>query len=157
MPTFTAIDFETANYSRESICQVGLIRVEKGIITNEISILVQPPNNSYIRRLTDLHGISPAHTRNAPSFSRVWAQIEPYIANQTVVAHNGSFDFNVLQKTLGSYGIMVPEYEKRCTYKIFKKKLNVLCVEHGIELNHHEALSDARACARLFLISLGIA
>jgi len=33
---FTAIDFETAQGYRWSICQVGLVRVEQGVITNEI-------------------------------------------------------------------------------------------------------------------------
>ncbi|HEY5510017.1 MAG TPA: hypothetical protein VIK10_03225 [Prolixibacteraceae bacterium] len=32
MLTFTAIDFETANPDPWSICQVGLVRVEDGII-----------------------------------------------------------------------------------------------------------------------------
>ena len=50
MESFTAIDFETAQGYRWSICQVGLIRVEKGIITKELNILVQPPNNYYWSR-----------------------------------------------------------------------------------------------------------
>ena len=45
MENFTAIDFETAQGYRWSICQVGLIRVENGIIINELNLLVQPPNN----------------------------------------------------------------------------------------------------------------
>jgi len=40
MHNFTAIDFETANPDPWSICQVGLVRVEDGTITNEISLLV---------------------------------------------------------------------------------------------------------------------
>jgi len=154
MSTFTAIDFETANYDRTSVCQVGLVRMENGIVTKEISLLVQPPGNFYVWRLTNLHGISSVLTNKSPPFAEIWPQIEPYIANQTVVAHNGAFDFSVLHSTLNYYGIMAPEYEQKCTYRIFKKKLNILCTEHGIELNHHEALSDARACAELFLIWL---
>lgn len=34
--TFTAIDFETAHGKRWSICQVGLVRVENGLITKDI-------------------------------------------------------------------------------------------------------------------------
>jgi DNA polymerase III subunit epsilon len=30
LPTFTAIDFETANYFRDIACAVGLVRVERG-------------------------------------------------------------------------------------------------------------------------------
>ena len=47
MNSFTALDFETATGYRNSICQVGFVRVENGIITKEVNILVQPPDNSY--------------------------------------------------------------------------------------------------------------
>jgi DNA polymerase-3 subunit epsilon len=49
------------------------------------------------------------------------------------------------------YGLPEPAYERRCTYQLYRKALNVLCAEHGISLNHHDALSDARACAELYL------
>ena len=154
--TFTAIDFETAQGNRRSICQVGLVRVENGIITKEISFLVQPPDNYYWDQFIDIHGITPEDTANVPTFDKVWHIIEPFITNQTVVAHNGfSFDFNVLSKTLEHYGMAVPQYNKHCTCNIFNRKsLNTLCDEFKIALNHHEALSDARACAQLFLIHL---
>lgn len=152
MNSFTAIDFETAHGKRWSICQVGLVQIENGVITNELSILVQPPNNFYWDRFIDIHHITPEITRNAPTFASVWPLIEPYIKNQNVVAHCGfSFDFNVLAKTLEYYGLLVPEYEKHCTYRLYKDNLSSLCQRFEIELNHHEALSDARACAELFL------
>jgi DNA polymerase-3 subunit epsilon len=39
----------------------------------------------------------------------------------------------------------------RASSKYPSGKLNECCVIEGIQLNHHEALSDARACAELFL------
>jgi len=119
MDTFTAIDFETAQGYRWSICQVGLIRYENGIITNELNLLVQPPDNYYWSRFTDIHGISANDTHNAPTFDKVWHQMAPYIENQNVIAHNGfGFDFPVLEKTLEYYGMVAPFYHKFCTYKI---------------------------------------
>lgn len=152
MKNFTAIDFETAQGYRHSICQVGLVRVENGLITKEINVLVQPPDNHYWSRFIDIHGITPQKTANSPRFNQVWNQIEPYIKGQTVVAHNGlSFDFPVLEKTLEYYNMQTPNYEKQCTYRIYKQNLATLCSEYQISLNHHDALSDARACAELFL------
>lgn len=152
MNTFTAIDFETAQGYRWSICQVGLVRVENGIITNELDILVQPPDNYYWSNFTTIHGISAKDTRQSPTFNQVWHLIEPFIKNQNVIAHNGfGFDFPVLSKTLEYYNMPTPEYTKFCTYKIYKSNLANLCQEHGIPLNHHDALSDARACAELYL------
>lgn len=152
MNTFTAIDFETAQGYRWSICQVGIVRVENGIITKELDILVQPPNNYYWANFTTIHGISAKDTRSSPTFNQVWHLIEPYIKNQNVIAHNGfGFDFPVLSKTLEYYNMSTPEYNKFCTYKIYKSNLANLCQEHNIPLNHHDALSDARACAELYL------
>lgn len=155
MDCFTAIDFETAQGYRWSICQVGLVRVQHGEITNEVNILVQPPNNYYWDRFIDIHGITPKDTANAPTFDKIWHKIEPFITNQTVVAHNGlSFDFPVLKNTLEFYGMKAPEYDKQCTYRIFKDNLASLCKNFNIPLNHHDALSDAKACAELFIIHL---
>ena len=151
MKSFTAIDFETAQGSRTSICQVGLVRVENGIITKEINLLVQPPYNYYWSRFTAIHGISAKDTINAPTFCQFWHQIAPFIENQNVVAHSGfGFDFPVLSKTLEYYGMSTPAYNKFCTYKIYKTNLANLCRRFEIELNHHDALSDARACGELF-------
>ena len=155
MNSFTAIDFETAHGKRWSICQVGLVRVENGVITNELSLLVQPPNNFYWDRFIDIHGITPEITRSAPTFDQIWHLVEPFIKNQLVVAHNGlCFDFPVLAQTLNYYGVAAPDYEKQCTYRIYKDNLFSLCQRFQIALNHHEALSDARACAKLFLLHL---
>lgn len=150
--SFTAIDFETAQPQPNSICQVGLIRVVNGVIAQELNVLVQPPGNSYWGRFTQIHGIGPSDTFRSPTFEQVWPQIEPFISGQQVVAHNGlRFDFPVLDKTLQYYHFPVPKYGKHCTYKIYKVGLAKLCQQYSIPLQHHDALSDARACAILFL------
>lgn len=70
--TFTAIDFETAQGFRHSICQVGIVRVENGIISEEINLLVQPPDNYYWEKFIDIHGITPEDTANEPTFNQIW-------------------------------------------------------------------------------------
>lgn len=153
--SFTAIDFETAHGKRWSICQVGLVRVENSIITDQLSILVQPPNNFYWDRFIDIHGIDPEQTASAPSFNKIWHQIEPFIKGQNVVAHNGfSFDFPCLSQTLEYYNLSTPNYTGHCTYRLFGENLASLCKKYNITLNHHDALSDALACAELFKIHL---
>jgi DNA polymerase-3 subunit epsilon len=80
--SFTAIDFETAHGKRYSICQVGLVRVENGMIKDQLSILVQPPKNFYWDRFIDIHGITPERTAKEPTFDKGWHYIEPFIANK---------------------------------------------------------------------------
>jgi len=152
--SFTAIDFETANHKPYSICQVGLVRVENGIITEEIDLLVKPPDNHYHYIFPDIHGITPKMTKNAPTFNRIWHQIKPFIHDQHVVAHNISFDRNCLRNALNYYMLDQPEYKEHCTYNIYGESLDKCCYRYKIELNHHNALSDAKACAKLFLLHL---
>jgi DNA polymerase-3 subunit epsilon len=155
MNSYTAIDFETAQGKRWSICQVGLVRVENQIIKEQLSILVQPPGNYYLDNFIDIHGIGPEQTADAPTFDKIWPRIEPYIKNQNVVAHNGfAFDFHCLIQTLEYYDISLPEYTGHCTHKIYRDNLASLCKKYKITLNHHDALSDAKACSELFLIFL---
>jgi DNA polymerase-3 subunit epsilon len=149
--SFTAIDFETAHPKRYSICQVGLVRVENGIITNELSLLVKPPHNFYWDWFSTIHGITPQDTALSPTFDKIWHKIEPFINCQNVVAHNGpAFDFPVLNATLEYYGMQAPDYNKHCTYRIYRENLRSCCNRYEIPLNHHDALSDARACAVLY-------
>ena len=42
MERFAAIDFETANGQRSSVCSVGIVLVENGEITDSIYSLIRP-------------------------------------------------------------------------------------------------------------------
>jgi len=148
---FTAIDFETANASPTSICQIGLVRIENGEVTYSYNQLVQPPANEYNHFNTKIHGITAEMTQRSPTFDQVWHEIKPYIDNQNLVAHNVNFDSNCLNKTLKYYGYEKPQYKKFCTVKIYKRNLAFVCEKYNIELKHHDAYSDAYACAQLFL------
>lgn len=75
MHDFTAIDFETANAKRPSICQVGLVRVEASEIVQELEWLVRPPGNRYHAAHTSIHGIDASATQGAPSFACLWPEI----------------------------------------------------------------------------------
>ena len=155
MNSFTAIDFETAQGHRHSICQVGLVRFEKGVIVESFESLVKPPRNYYWDNFIDIHGITPEMTRYSPTFDLVWKQIRTFIIGQNVVAHNMVFDASCLKGTLEYYGIQQPQYNQHCTCNLYGRQgLKDLCEEYAIELNHHDALSDAKACAQLFLLHL---
>ena len=159
--TFTAIDFETATGSYHSVCAVGIVTVEQGVITDSFYSLVQPPDNYYSWRNIEVHGIRPEDTRNEPLFPGIFAEIKNRLQGRMVVAHNESFDRNVLQKTMQYYGLDYSDlqlpFRWECTCKIYRAKgykpatLSACCRHLRIELKHHEALSDARACAHLFL------
>jgi DNA polymerase-3 subunit epsilon len=148
---FTAIDFETADTPPYSICQVGLVRVVDQQVTEKVNLLVQPPQNRYFHRNIDVHGIRPTDTRDAPTFDQIWEQIRRYIEEEVVVAHNVNFDANCLRSTLHHYGLEVPDFEERCTRTIYGRGLSFLAGKYRIPLQHHDALSDAHACAQLYI------
>ena len=152
--SFTAIDFETATGQRSSICQVGLVRVIRGEIVDRVNVLVRPPRNEYSGFNTGVHGITPAMTVRELTFDKIWPALEHYIDGQHLVAHNMAFDKSCLEQTLRFYGLAVPPFTTHCTYKLYGAKLSLLCQRYGIELHHHDALSDATACARLFWLHL---
>jgi len=159
--SFTAIDFETA--TRHHICSVGIVTFENGEIIDEYHALIKPPKNEYNWHNIKVHGITQKHTQNVPSFQEIYPEIKKRIHGKILVAHNESFDRNVLTKTMRDYNMEYAELnisEKwQCTMKIYKAKgykpanLNACCQKNNIQLEHHQALSDARACGKLFLIA----
>ncbi|HBE01977.1 MAG TPA: exonuclease [Spirochaetia bacterium] len=153
MCNFTALDFETASGYRNSICQIGLVTVRNSCIKEKKTWLCRPPENFYWNNFTEIHGISAEMTKNEPSFAKIWPEMEKYISGCNVVAHNGfAFDFICLEQTLACYSLAMPKYTGYDTYRIYGMGLADCCLEYNIELNHHNALSDAMACARLFMM-----
>ena len=159
--TFAAIDFETA--VAHNVCSVGIVTVVEGEIVEEYHQLIQPPYNNYNYYNIRVHGITPDDTYDAPLFSEVFPDIAKRLNNQVVVAHNEGFDRGVLLKSMRDYNIHHSELNTaskwECTVKIFRglgfkpNNLAACCQRHNIELKHHDALSDAKACAKLYLIS----
>lgn len=151
LESFTALDFETATWDPSSVCQVGMVRMEDGIITEKVSQLVRPPKNTYFYKNIEVHGIQPEDTEDAPTFESVWFDIRHLIEDEVIVAHNAGFDVNCLQNTLAYYDIAQPHFEVRCTRVIYRRGLAYLSKKYKIPLNHHDAYSDAHACAQLYL------
>ena len=88
---FIAIDFETANGKRASICEVGICVVRNGEIDETRSWLVQPEGNYYSYWNVQCHGITPEDTEEAPSFPEVWREIEAqYFDTFELLGANGT-------------------------------------------------------------------
>ena len=62
MKDFVAIDVETAQGKRWSICQIGLAIIENGVLIETITELVQPPRNEYSFWNTKIHGLKEEDT-----------------------------------------------------------------------------------------------
>ena len=158
--SFTAFDFETANYKRSSACAIGLVKVEKGIITEEKSFLIKPQPNYFISSFINIHNITPEMVKDAPFFGEIWSDIRGMIEEtDAIIAHNAAFDISVLRACIAMESIRTTIPQHYCTVKmsrqklpfLFNHKLNTVCDHIDIELDHHEALSDSRGCDTISL------
>ena len=158
MINFVAIDFETANYNRSSICRVGVVIVENGEITDKKYHLVCLRPNFYCSWATDIHGLSYYDTINEQEFPEIWAAIKPKLKNLPLIAHNSPFDMGCLKAVHDLYEIPYPNYEFHCTYQAAKKifpdlenhRLHTVAAHIGFDLkNHHHALAEAETCAEI--------
>lgn len=157
MTDFAAIDFETANGERSSVCSVGVVIVRNGDMVDSIYRLIRPEPNYYSWFTTRIHGLVYEDTENEKDFPFVWAEIAPRIEGLPLVAHNSPFDEGCLRAVHRTYGLDYPDYTFFCTCRAARKmfgkqlpnhQLHTVAAYLGFDLrNHHNALADAQACA----------
>lgn len=153
---FVAIDFETANNNKASICSCGIVAVKDGQIVDSKHFLVRPKEPIFYKRNIQIHGIKKEDVMDKDEFDVIWPTVKKYIDGGLVIAHNASFDMGALRAVLSLYKLDYPNSDYICTVYLARKtvqtenhKLNTLAQHFNIELNHHDALSDAKACATL--------
>lgn len=163
MRDFAAIDFETANNERSSVCSVGIVIVRDGMIVDTFYSLIQPEPNYYNYWCSRVHGLTRKDTEESPVFPKVWAQIEPLIEGLPLVAHNKPFDEGCLKAVFRVYQMDYPDYvfydtlrvSRRALPKLENHQLHTVAAACGYCLgNHHNALADAEACAAIALMIL---
>lgn len=159
---YIVFDVETPNSFNDRMSAIGITVVEGGRIADEYYTLVDPETHFDPFNM-ELTGITPAMVAGAPNFAELWKRIEPTMSSGLLVAHNAPFDMSVLAKCLAAYGIEWHPYAYyACTCQMSKKvlpqapnhKLNTLSEYLRIELDHHNAASDSRACAQVLLYCL---
>lgn len=163
MKDFVAIDFETANAKRTSVCSVGIVIVREGIVVDKFYSLIHPVPNYYIPQTIAVHGLRKNDTEDAPIFPEVWDEIEDKIKGLPLVAHNKRFDENCLKAVFEIYQMEYPNYKFYCTLEQSRRsvfglpnyQLQTVSEYFGYDLKeHHHALADAEACAAI-AIGLG--
>lgn len=156
---FVSLDFETANYSQTSICQIGLSVFENGKVVENKSFYVKPEPYYFASSNIAVHGIDYSVVANMPTFPQYWQHIKHYFDNRIMIAHNATFDFNVLYKSLSYFGLDMPNIEFYCTLMISRRllkgypsySLHNLCSNFGISFTHHDAAQDAQAAGLLMI------
>ncbi len=161
MDDFAAIDFETANGSRSSVCSVGVVIVRGREVVDRFYSLIYPEPDYFTYWTTQVHGLTIDDVEGAPLFPDVWRQIAPKIEGLPLVAHNSPFDEGCLKAAFRTYGMDYPGYRFYCTCRASRAKLGKRLPNHQLQTvaaycgydltKHHHALADAEACAAIAL------
>jgi len=155
LAAFVAIDFETADPGWDSACSVALVRVEDGRVAATAQRLIRPPRSKFA--FTHIHGLRWQDVEAEPTFGAVWTDLRPMLEGvDFLAAHNAPFDKRVLETCCKAAGLEPPGLDYRCTvriaraaWRLFPTRLPDVCRYLDIPLRHHDALSDAQACARI--------
>ncbi|MGI9311141.1 MAG: exonuclease domain-containing protein [bacterium] len=156
---FTAIDVETANPDRASICQIGIVRYVDGRLVERWSSLIDPGEyfddwNIYV------HGIEERHVRGKPKLPDVADKLGGLLNNTICVSH-GSFDRIAIDRAFDKYRLTEINSDWLDTQQVVRRiwdefsqrgyGLDNVCKKIGYHFKHHDALEDAKACAKVLL------
>ncbi|MGI6028457.1 MAG: 3'-5' exonuclease [Candidatus Heteroscillospira sp.] len=156
MERFVAFDVETPNGRNDRMCALGLSVLENRSIVHEEYYLIDPECHFDYGNIR-IHGITPEMVLRSPRFDEVWRNIAPIMRSGILAVHNAQFDMGVLRKCLRAYGFEEEPFDCLCTVRMSRAelkdapnhRLNTLCDYYGIDLDHHNAASDASACAQI--------
>ncbi|MEN4041106.1 MAG: exonuclease domain-containing protein [Anaerolineaceae bacterium] len=159
---FVAIDVETANADMASICQIGLVKVKNGALSEEWKTYVDP--DDYFDSINvAIHGIDESVVKGAPTFPDVSKTLYAYIEGEVVVCHT-HFDRVALHRVAQRYGVLAPTCTwldsarvarrtwKDCAWRGYG--LYNVCRMLGHDFQHHDALEDAKAAASVMLAAV---
>ena len=153
-----ALDFETADGGRDAPCCVAIVEVSNGKIVHRERRLIRPPR-PIAPLQASIHGITSSMVEDQPTFEQTWSTIGPILSRaRYLVAHFAAFERSVLRACCARARVAMPSTPIICTMLLARRAWGLrpttlpdVCRYLGLSLNHHDALSDAEAAARIFL------
>ena len=162
MRDFCVLDVETTglDYSHDRIVQIGIIKVLDNQPVDSLNTYINP-EMPIPARSTDIHGITDADVKDAPTYKQIADRVLSLMNNSTVVGHNVTFDLNFVQRIFPFCSdpdadikidyIDTWEYAHRVVSRVQDYKLQTLLAFYGIDPGEaHTAYDDARATLELF-------
>lgn len=157
---FVAIDIETTGlkHTEHEIIEIAAVRFRNGIHTDFYSSFVKPKYR-IPEHITALTGIKHSDVVDAPEVSTVLQEFKVFISNDTLVAHNATFDMKFINRYFGAIGDTISN-EVHCTLKLsritFKGlenyKLNTVAKHLDINTRQsHRAYEDALCSGYIYL------
>jgi DNA polymerase-3 subunit epsilon len=156
---FFALDVETANNDRGSICQIGIACVRPDNSIETWVTLVDPQTDLWI--WSGLHGITAHRVQGAPTFVDLLPMLETALEGHTIFQHSG-FDRSAVAAACANAGRTPPGWLWHDSVRVARSAwpelkgngghgLASLKVHLGLSFQHHDAGEDARAAAEVVL------
>jgi len=156
---FVAIDVETANADLASICQIGLVGFQDGVVKQSWKTLVNPEDD-FDGINVSIHGIDERTVKGAPTFPKIFHVVKENLTGIIVASHT-SFDRVAMARVLEKYDLDQVECTWLDTAKVVRRawpelsqKGYGLCKvanKLGIKFVHHDAEEDARAAGEILV------
>lgn len=155
---YIAIDFETANKNRVSACAIGLVFIKNFKIVYSIKHFIKPPKEEKFSDFhSNIHKIYENDVEDSFTFEELWEDnFSKYFNDNLVIFHNASMDLSVLKNLFEHYKVTNFDIDYVDTMQLAEKsgnpkKLSELAAKFEIEIeNHHDPISDAKACALIY-------
>ena len=159
---FVAIDVETANADRASICQIGIVAFENGSVKESWQSLVNP-EDYFDDFNTSIHGIDQRAVKGAPTFPLIYGTVRKLLADAVVASHS-PFDQIALARVMAKYDLETFECVwldtarvVRCAWPEFSQRgyrLANVATKLGISFVAHNAEEDARAAGEILAYAI---
>ncbi len=170
--SFVSIDFETLYAQRVSACSVGLVKYKDGKQVDHYYSLIRPPFEYEGKKgfaLTHIHGFREEDLVAERTMESILPEIEKFVGDLPLVAHNASVEKGCLRDTIAFYGLKTNLaydniFDTLYLSKDIEKQLDIyeegegthtldaVCRRFGVcEQHHHNALDDAEMCGNLIL------
>ena len=160
MLTFNAIDVETANADRASICQIGLVHVQDGKIQDQWKTLINP-EDWFDPWNIKIHGIDEAAVSGSPTLPEARDELRRRLRGSVLVSHT-AFDRVAFERAMTKYDLEQLQVTWLDSAKIARRAwpdeygvrgwgLKNIAKDFDITFQHHDALEDARAAAEIVL------
>ena len=158
--TYIVFDIETTGFSsiRDSIIEIGAVKVQDGRIVDRFSTFVNPKRPIPFE-ITNLTSITDEMVMDSPGIETILPQFLEFVGDGVLVAHNAGFDVGFVEQNCRNLGlddhfiyVDTVALARVLLPTLSKYKLNIVAKALNISLeNHHRAVDDAGATAEIFV------
>lgn len=166
MDSYIVLDLETTGLSKTKhrITEIAAVKIKNGKEIDKFHTLINP-QCSIPNFISSLTGITNDMVKDAPTIDIIIPQLLNFLENETIIAHNASFDYGFLDHNIKKHTKNNFCCDKLCTRKLANrllpnlksKKLSYLCEYFNIQNeNAHRAMSDVNVTNQIFSNFLNI-